>query len=314
MPLRYTFRQLEYLVAVGDAGTIALAAQRVNVSSPSISAAISQLEAEFGVQIFVRHHAQGLALTPGGRKIYNGAKRILADAAALSDLANDINEKPRGPIAIGALNTIAPLVSPAIRRSFEKQFPDASITLSEGNQAELFDMLGRAEIDVAITYDMGIPKEIAFDELVALPPFAMLPADHRFSQKQSISLNALDGEAMVLLDLPVSREYFLSVFQALDVRPNVTERTSDMSVVRSLVANGFGYSLVNLRTRSELAPDGEKLAFLALEDDIRPLVLGIATKQVEHRSRIVQAFCQHARERFENNGIPGVELPKQNTL
>ena len=66
MPLRFSFRQLEYLVAVGEAGTIAMAAQRVNVSSPSISSAISQLETDLGLQLFVRHHAQGLSLTAGG--------------------------------------------------------------------------------------------------------------------------------------------------------------------------------------------------------------------------------------------------------
>ena len=119
MPLRFTFRQLEYLVAVGEAGTISLASERVNVSSPSISTAISQLESEFGTQLFVRHHAQGLSLTPGGRRIFNGAKQILDDAAALNDLASDISEKPRGPISIGVLTTVAPMISAAIRRSFE---------------------------------------------------------------------------------------------------------------------------------------------------------------------------------------------------
>ncbi|MFD1809219.1 LysR family transcriptional regulator [Gemmobacter lanyuensis] len=49
MPLRFSLRQLEYLVAVGEAGSIAQAAERVNVSSPSISAAISQLEEAFGL-------------------------------------------------------------------------------------------------------------------------------------------------------------------------------------------------------------------------------------------------------------------------
>ncbi|MCE2494813.1 MAG: LysR family transcriptional regulator, partial [Alphaproteobacteria bacterium] len=52
MPLRFTFRQLEYVVAVGEAGSIAKAAKQVNVSPPSISASIAQLEAEFGVQLF----------------------------------------------------------------------------------------------------------------------------------------------------------------------------------------------------------------------------------------------------------------------
>ncbi len=309
MPLRFTFRQLEYLVAVGEAGTIALASERVNVSSPSISAAISQLEAEFGIQIFVRHHAQGLSLTPGGRRIFNEAKRILDDAAALNNLAGDISNKPRGPISIGTLTTVAPLVSAAIRRSFETRYPDANITLHEANQADLFNMLGRAEIDIAITYDMEIPKDIAFDKIISLPPYVMLPANHSLAKKGSICLKELEQEPMVLLDLPISREYFLSVFHSCKVRPNVTERTSDLSVVRSLVANQYGFSLVNMRTISEFAPDGEKLVFLPLTDSIRPLVLGLVTKQVDHRSRIVEAFFEHVKQHVEKNGLPGVILP-----
>ena len=66
MPLRFTLRQLEYFVAVGEAGSIALASEKVNVSSPSISAAISQLEEEFGIPLFVRKHAHGLSLSQAG--------------------------------------------------------------------------------------------------------------------------------------------------------------------------------------------------------------------------------------------------------
>lgn len=308
MALRFTFRQLEYLVAVGESGTIALASERVNVSSPSISAAISQLEAEFGIQIFVRHHAQGLSLTPGGRRIFNEAKRILDDAAALNDLAGDISNKPRGPIAIGVLTSVAPLVSASIRRSFEAAYPDASVSLFEAHQAGLFNMLSRAEIDVAITYDMEIPKDVAFEEVIGLPPHVMLPEGHSLTKKKSISLEDLEGEPMILLDLPISREYFLSIVQSSTVRPNISERSSDLSVVRSLVANGYGFSLVNMRTKSNVAPDGEKLAFLKLSDDIRPLVLGLATKQVEHRSRIVEAFYEHVQREVQSNGLPGVIL------
>ena len=54
MALRFTLRQLEYLVAVGQSGSITLAAERLNVSAPSISTAIAQLEAEFGLPLFVR--------------------------------------------------------------------------------------------------------------------------------------------------------------------------------------------------------------------------------------------------------------------
>lgn len=305
MPLRFTFRQLEYLVAVGDAGTIALAAQRLNVSSPSISAAISQLEAEFGIQIFVRHHAQGLSLTPGGRRIFNESKRILVSAAGLSDMASEIIERPRGPISVGVLATLAPLLSASLRRSFEAVCPEADVSLHTGHQLDLLQMLGRAEVDVAVTYDLDIPKDIAFEALGELPPWVMLPEGHALTAKDSVALADLAVEPMVLLDLPMSRDYFLSLFQMADLRPNVAERTPDMSVARSLVANGFGFGLINARLRNDLAPDGTKLVFRPLSDDVRPMVLGLATKRADHRSGVVAAFFDHMRARLADGSLPG---------
>lgn len=55
-----TLRQIEYFVAVAELGSIALAAERLHISSPSISTAILQLERTFGLQLFIRQHAPGL--------------------------------------------------------------------------------------------------------------------------------------------------------------------------------------------------------------------------------------------------------------
>ena len=65
--MRFSLRQLEYFIAAGEAGSIPQASERINISQPSISTAISQLEQELDTQLFVRHHAQGLSLTPAGR-------------------------------------------------------------------------------------------------------------------------------------------------------------------------------------------------------------------------------------------------------
>lgn len=306
MPLRFTFRQLEYLVAVGDAGTIALASQRVNVSSPSISAAISQLEAEFGIQLFVRHHAQGLTLTPGGRRVFNAARRILDDAAALNDLTGEVSAQPRGPISVGALSSVAPVLSATLRRSFQKACPDASLSMREGHQVELMHMLGRAEIDVALTYDLDTPKDISFTPLASLKPQAILAADHPLAGRSELSLPDLASDPFVLLDLPVSRDYFLSLFQQLDLRPNIVERSPQMTVVQSLVANGFGFGLSNTRRDGHSAPDGEPLVYVPLTGDLRPCVLGLATKQTEHRSRIVTEFYDHVQARVEKGDLPGL--------
>ena len=69
MTQRFTLRQLEYLVAVAECGSVALAAERVTVSSASNSAAISQLAAKFGLQPFIRSHAQADRAPDGQRPV-----------------------------------------------------------------------------------------------------------------------------------------------------------------------------------------------------------------------------------------------------
>ncbi|NBT51402.1 MAG: LysR family transcriptional regulator, partial [Marivivens sp.] len=91
--LRYTLRQIEYFVAVGEAGSIARASERINVSSPSISAAITQLEAEFGLPLFVRQHAQGLSLTQAGRQMMDQARIVLREAGLIHHLASRLGQR-----------------------------------------------------------------------------------------------------------------------------------------------------------------------------------------------------------------------------
>ncbi len=309
MPLRFTFRQLEYLVAVGETGSITAAADKVRVSSPSISAAIGQLEAELGVQLFVRQHGHGLTLTAGGRRVVNRARQVLHDAASLNDVAGEVRDRARGPIAIGTLITVAPLIAASVRRSFLGAHPEAEVTQREAHQGRLLEMLDRAEIDVAVTYDLQIPKDVAFEGMVALPPWAMLAADHPLAGRDRVALEALVEEPMVLLDLPFSREYFLSMFETRGLRPNIAERSTELAVTRSLIANGFGYGLINIRTGTDLAPDGGRLAFVRLEGEHRPMILGTACKCRAHKPRIVRAFEDHLRARAKGGSLPGMAAP-----
>lgn len=295
MPLRFTLRQLEYLVAVGEAGSIALASERVNVSSPSISAAIAQLEAEFGLALFVRKHAHGLTLTQGGRQFMAQAKAVLAEAARLNDLAGEITGQVRGPLSVGCLQTFAQVMLPQLRRGFVDQFPQVEFRQAELNQTEIFEGLRGATLDVALIYDLDIPSYIHFLPLITLPPYAVLEAGHPLARQTSVTPAELAPHPMVLLDLPFSSDYFLSVFTRAGLRPRIVERTRDMGVMRSMVANGFGYSIANIRPVTDQAPDGGRLAHVPLTGPVRPLQLGLAVMAGAGLALTVQAFVDHAR-------------------
>lgn len=303
MPLRFTLRQLEYFVAVGEAGSIARASEQLNVSPPSISASIAQLEAEFGVQLFVRKHSHGLSLTAGGRVFLREAARLLNDADALHDTAGDIAEKIRGPLAIGCLLTFAQIVLPMLRKKFEHSHPDVRVRQFERNQGQLLEMLQRGEIDAALTYDLELAQDLTFEALIELPAYVMLPAAHRFSGRADITPEELVDEPMVLLDLPYSREYFLSAFQRRGLRPNIAERTGDIAVMRSMVANGFGYGIANMRPLNTMSPDGKPLVFVPLSGELRPLTMGVALPNAAHRTQTVQAFIDHCRRFVLEQGV-----------
>ncbi|MCR9113507.1 MAG: LysR family transcriptional regulator [Rhodobacteraceae bacterium] len=304
--LRYTLRQLEYFVAVGETGSIAMAAKKVNVSSPSISAAITQLEKEFGLPLFVRRHAQGLSLTQAGRQMMDQARLVLREANSLMDLAGDISGTVRGPMAVGCLLTFAQVVLPTLRRRFEAAFPDVRLRQFELNQVEIFSALRRSDIDIALTYDLDVPSDLTFVPLAKLPPFVIVSETHPLADRPEVSVEDLTGHAMVLLDLPISADYFLSFFERTGTRPIIAERTRDMAVMRSLVANGYGYSIANVRLLNTMSPDGKPLRFIPMTGPVRPLHMGYLMAPGADKSHAVRAFVELGQLLIRSGDLPGV--------
>ena len=111
--MKFTLRQIEYFIAAAESGSVALAAQRANISAPSVSTAIAHLEQEFGVQLFVRHHAQGLSLTSAGRGLLREARQGLRQMEGLYAAAT-ADGQLRGTLNVGCLVTVAPMVLPAL--------------------------------------------------------------------------------------------------------------------------------------------------------------------------------------------------------
>ncbi|MBC2834410.1 LysR family transcriptional regulator [Paragemmobacter straminiformis] len=308
MPFRFTLRQIEYLIAVADSGSVALAAERLHVSSPSISAAIGQLEAEFGLPLFIRRHAQGLSLTEGGRELVAEARHLLQAAAALGDRAAELTGAVSGALSVGCLLTFAQVVLPRLRRSFADAYPQVDFRQSEHDHAALIDALRHARLDAALSYDMQVPPDLTFVPLLALPPYALLAADHPLATRASVTASELAPHPMVLLDLPYSADYFLSLFAG--PKPDIAERTRDMGVMRAMVANGFGYSIANIRLGSDRAPDGSRLVFVPIETDLPPMRMGLILAAGAAQRRTVAAFVAHCRATVTESALPGLTSPR----
>ena len=107
---------------------------------------------------------------------------------------------------------------------------------------------------------------------------------------------------------PSIAPYFRSILRDLGLQPTIAERSRDMALVRSLVANGYGFSLANVRPRTEMSPDGKPLKFVPLAGPARPLKLGIATIRSSRKSRVLKTFEAYCRAEISSDRVPGVTV------
>lgn len=306
--MRFTLRQLEYYVATCEAGSVTEAAQGIPVSQSSVSAAIAQLEAALGVQLLIRHHAQGVSPTPAGRRFLARARALLRDADDLERFAAELTHDLSGVLELGCFLTLAPLVTPRLCHDFRAHHPAVEIELIEAGQRELLARLRDGTIGVALTYDLELADDIDFEPLVALPPHAQFAAGHPLAARDAVTLEELAGEPLMLLDLPHSREYFHGLFAARGLQARIGQRSAQPEVLRTLVANGYGYGIVNARPRTDHAQDGSRVATVPIAGSPRPMVLGLAGLAAARDTRVVTAFREHSRSQVTVASIPGLRM------
>ena len=250
---RISLRQMEYFVATAKHGSIAAASSQIHISAPSISAAIAHVETELDVQLFVRHPSKGLALTVLGQQVMSECEDLLERASRLYKIASVSSNTIQGTLRVGCFQSLTAMIAPEVIFGFSRAFDKVDLHMVEGDQQLLIDKLHTLEVDVALSYDLRLGDEISFEALARLPPHVVVSELHPLSQQIAVTLEELARLPMVLLDLPLSRDYFMSLFAKFGLEPNIVARSRSEEVVRSMVANGIGYALFNVRPKSTQA-------------------------------------------------------------
>ena len=142
--INISLRQLEYFVAAAQHGGAARAAHALNVSQPSISKAIADLEVLWNEVLFVRRHARGLELTAAGRVRQREAQMLLEKARALE---GPRREEEAGLLRVGCLSTLAPRYLPEILVRMRARHPLVEIEAHEADTETLVQMLERGALD-----------------------------------------------------------------------------------------------------------------------------------------------------------------------
>ncbi|MEX0302686.1 MAG: LysR family transcriptional regulator [Leisingera sp.] len=297
MNIPLNFRQVETLLAVADTGSTAAASRALNTSQPSVSLAITRCEEVFGQKLFLRIPGRGMELTPFGRhkvaqlrELEKQARWVLSGGAGTPEFLN-----------LGVFSTLGPRYAPRLVRQFLDDHPDAKVRILEGDLQTLFDWLSEGRIDMALLYDFGIPSDFVITPLMAALPYALLPQGHRLAQQPSVNADDLAQEPVILMNLPHSRGYFLSLLQNARSPVQVAHETSSIEMLRAMVANGFGVGLLATDLPDTPCYDGTPVARVPLSGSPPLHQIALAHRGTALKRPILQAFTAFAEAFFNQH-------------
>src|SRR5580692_9088438 len=194
-----SLRQLEYVVAVAETAGFHRAAERCNVSQPTLSAQIAQVESVLGVRLFERART-GVLVTPQGQAIVDRAHRVLREMGDLLAAAARANDPFAGTFRVGVIPTVAPYLLPEVMPALGRRYPNLHLVLREERTDDVTRDLRQATLDLGL---LALEAELGEHEAheVLKDPFVVaMPLGHPLAAKKRIALADLEKERVLLLD------------------------------------------------------------------------------------------------------------------
>jgi LysR family nitrogen assimilation transcriptional regulator len=237
-------RALRYFQAVVEFGSYSRASEYLRISQPAISRQVDRLEQELGKPLLVRN-SLGATPTDAGRLLFERSQPILRQ---LEDAAAEIKSgtgASTGTIVIAIPPGVGHFLLPALVERYRKSYPNASLKIISGFSGYLHEALVRGRADVACLHG-PLPQKgfriipLLEEEVFLVGRRGTLPA------RSHISTAELLGLPLILPSRShTSRRILEERAFAADASVNVIMEVDDTSLIRTLLHNGVGFSVLS---------------------------------------------------------------------
>lgn len=300
-----TLTELRYLVNLDKERHFSRAAERSFVSQPTLSVAVKKLEEELGVLLFERIRGEARP-TPVGERIIAQARRVLAEARRVEDIAGEGKDELAGPLRLGAIYTVGPYLLPKLVPELRKRAPRMPLVIEENFTAVLLEQLRDNELDVAV---LALPVDLQGLSAWALydEDFVVLvPPEHRWAKEKTVAAKKLAEEHLLLLGSGhCFREQVIAACpKCIDSegegpRPHTG---SSLETIRHMVASGLGITVVPRSSVENRAAEASPLIAVALTAPAPSRRIALIWRKSFPRMQAVRAL----RDAILGGGLRGV--------
>lgn len=237
-------RQLGYFIEVAKQLSFSKAAEQLNVTQPTLSKMVKNLEEELGFLLFDRT-TKHMELTDAGELVFEEAQEIMRLMNNLSDSLADRMKVKKGHIKIGLPPVIGSLFFPNMIRDFREYYPNIQISLEEEGAKKVEKMIEEGTLDFGVAV-LPVNKKL-FDShpFVKSELKLIVDAGHPLAGVDTIPLERLKNESFIFMREGFAlhdriREHCIQA----GFNPNVIYESSQWDFITEMVANGNGVAIL----------------------------------------------------------------------
>jgi DNA-binding transcriptional LysR family regulator len=246
-----TDRQLEYILVIAKEGNITGAAQKLNISQPSLSNLLAAVERDIGAKIFDRSLSP-LRLTYEGEKYVQTAESILGSLKDLRRQIDDIQDSSLGRLSIGCGPLLSPFVIPVILPALIHQYPGVLYELTEDSPAALEKQLLSGLLDLIfsgrkINHSAVECEPLYREEMLLLAPSSFKPeASSKANKKYPVvRLQSLGKAPFVLMKGHHQLRIIVErIFSEAGYVPNIILETDSWETCLRMTESGIAVTIL----------------------------------------------------------------------
>ncbi|HSW19519.1 MAG TPA: LysR substrate-binding domain-containing protein [Ramlibacter sp.] len=234
--------QLRSFHAVATHGSFTRAAESLNVSQPTVTTQIGQLEELYKVELFHRA-GRRVRLTELGERLLQMSRQIFSLEADAVQLLRDTGELKSGQLQVAA---VGPSHVTKMLMSFHQAYPGIKISVSTGNSQDVLERL------LDYRADVGVLAQVFRDRRFVSVPYSEHPvvifcsSSHRFAKRRSIRTAELQGERLILREQgSTTRKAIESALAAANIEPEIVMEVASREIIREAVVQGLGVAAVS---------------------------------------------------------------------
>ena len=239
------FHSLRAFRYVMESGTIAAAAERLNLSQPAVSRLVSGLEDELGVSCFLRK-GRRLVPTEEGILLFEQVQGLLAAIDHLPEIAREIRESGSRRLRIICMPRLAFSVALPVMGMLHQREPDLRCDLVVLDRNEMEDWIPNHDFDIGLAV---LPLDNRAADVIRLgtsPVYVLVPDGHHLSKMKSLDFAQIVDEPVIALpDGTRDRGDMDAMFHSLSARARVRSVVPTVEAAAALAATGAGITFAD---------------------------------------------------------------------